>query len=89
MPLPRNFLRTEMLKFGVYIMFPIAALYVYNRPDIQEMLGSDHLQTVESFKIREDQLMKVPKTLSEIREEKAKLRQQRLEAQQGLEASST
>ncbi|KND04979.1 hypothetical protein SpCBS45565_g05282 [Spizellomyces sp. 'palustris'] len=89
MPLPRNFVRTEMLKFGVYIFFPIGVLYLFNRPELQEMLSREHQQTVESFKTPEEQLFKLPKSMEEVRQETARMRQHFKSKRESSETNSS
>ncbi|KAJ3169705.1 hypothetical protein HDU87_000587 [Geranomyces variabilis] len=69
MPLPKNFVRMETVKFGIYILFPVGVLYLFNRPDIQDKLGRDQLDTLAAFRVPEDKLFKLPSSLDEVRAE--------------------
>ncbi|TPX62109.1 hypothetical protein PhCBS80983_g00714 [Powellomyces hirtus] len=91
MPLPKNFVRAETLKFGIYILFPIGVLYLFNRPDLQEKLGRDQIETLAAFRVPEDKLFKLPSSMSEVREETArirKLRHEQLEKQKAENSSA-
>ncbi|KAI8909429.1 hypothetical protein DFJ77DRAFT_122025 [Powellomyces hirtus] len=91
MPLPKNFVRAETLKFGIYILFPIGVLYLFNRPDLQEKLGRDQIETLAAFRVPEDKLFKLPSSMSEVREEAArirKLRHEQLEKQKAENSSA-
>ncbi|KAI8825711.1 uncharacterized protein EV422DRAFT_513927 [Fimicolochytrium jonesii] len=91
MPLPRNFITAETLKFGVYILFPVGVLYLFNRPDLQERLTKEQMDTINTFRVPEDQLFKLPSNMTEVREETARLRRLRQERkqQQTTETSSS
>ncbi|KAJ3011349.1 hypothetical protein HKX48_006879 [Thoreauomyces humboldtii] len=79
MPLPRNFVRMETFKFGLYLLFPIGVLYLYNRPDIQDRLGKDQTEALAAFRVPEEDLFKLPSSMSEVREESARIRKLRRE----------
>ncbi|KAI9104675.1 hypothetical protein DFS34DRAFT_645374 [Phlyctochytrium arcticum] len=72
---PRNFVRAEVLKFGIYIFFPVGTLYLFNRPELQQYFGASHVETINSFRVPEEELFKLPKDLEGVREERRRLKE--------------
>ncbi|KAJ3057432.1 hypothetical protein HK097_006360 [Rhizophlyctis rosea] len=57
----RNFFRHEMMKFSLYIFFPIGVLYLYNEPELLDKYWKIPGRDVQPIRSPEDQLFRIPK----------------------------
>ncbi|TPX37906.1 hypothetical protein SeMB42_g06804 [Synchytrium endobioticum] len=64
--MPKVNLGFEMFKFGIYCLFPVGALYVYNRPEVQDFFFAGKKQALTQFMPKEENLSKIPKSLDEV-----------------------
>ncbi|KAJ3261118.1 hypothetical protein HK103_006427 [Boothiomyces macroporosus] len=58
----------EVTKFGIYIMFPIATLFLFNEPDILSKLPSSLDLVKKDIENERKTLFKIPQTFAEVKE---------------------
>ncbi|TPX37603.1 hypothetical protein SmJEL517_g00498 [Synchytrium microbalum] len=64
--MPKVNLSFEMMKFGIYCLFPVGTLYVYNRPEVQDFFFAGQTHALAEFMPKEADLVKVPHTMEEV-----------------------
>ena len=60
---------TEIWRFGLYLLFPVATLFLFNRPEVLKAVPCETLEKIdEDFKTIKSRLYRIPKSKSEIEE---------------------
>ncbi|KAK6098364.1 hypothetical protein MT418_002400 [Batrachochytrium dendrobatidis] len=64
--MPRININLEVLKFGLYIMFPVGVLYVYNKPEIMSYFPSTQDELDLDRKENQKVMFKIPSSHEEL-----------------------
>lgn len=75
----------EILKFSVYLLFPVASLFLFNKPEVLRLMKTPAIDDIrDGFQREKEGLYHVPSSMMDIKAELVKYKEAKMRSQDKL-----